>query len=269
VKASNSDGRWSDEVTTLLITIRPLFWQTTWFLALLTLALIAGTVLYIRHHTKRLLLEKDKLERIVHERTERIEEQNYKMRQQAETLREINADLTRKSEVVEGQKLELEDQLQGLQFGADDYISKPFNLDILKAKVHNAIETRRKIRSLFTSQSEIPEVSVNSESLDDKFLAKAYDVLEKYYSNPDFSVEMFSDNMFVTRSLLYKKLKALVDLSPNDFITIYRLKKARPLILSKEMSVSEVAYSVGFNDPKYFSRVFKKFFKKTPSEYLE
>ncbi|WP_291858513.1 two-component regulator propeller domain-containing protein [Marinilabilia sp.] len=655
VKASNSDGRWSDEVTTILITIRPPFWQTTWFLVLLILALIAGTFLYIKHHTRRLLLEKEKLERTVLERTERIAEQNDKMRQQAEELRETNTDLKRKSGEVEGQKLELEeknkeimlqrdkllqlneeiesinqsrlrfftnishefrtpltliispverllkemhlpgvahelltsvqrnarrlnllidqllmfrkietgnlsvritnsdlpsfisevfhaydilakqkniiyiknvnlenrpywfddeklenilynllsnafkytpeggeitltvteqhpehqkpslsievtdtgigikeeqmekifkrfyrtagdtytkgtgiglaltkelvdamngsivvsrnanqgsrfivtlpyrqedfsgaevnelptydsseitnkvqvvldniqeeevflaansvessdeatvlivednkelalfianslsgqyhvqvaengkvgyeiarknppeliisdvmmpemdgiemcrqiknnlytshvpvimlsakalmeDQLQGLQFGADDYISKPFNLDILKAKVHNAIETRRKIRSLFTSQSEIPEVSTKSESLDDKFLAKAYDVLEKSYSNPDFSVEMFSDSMFVSRSLLYKKLKALVDLSPNDFITIYRLKKARPLILSKEMTVSEVAYSVGFNDPKYFSRVFKKFFKKTPSEYLE
>ena len=655
VKASNSDGRWSDEVTTLRITIRPPFWQTTWFLVLLTIALIAGTILYIRHHTKRLLLEKEKLERTVRERTEKIAEQNEQMRHQAEELKATNTDLKRKSDEVEGQKLELEeknreillqrdkllqlneeiesinqsrlrfftnishefrtpltliispverllkemhlpgmahelltsvqrnarrlnllidqllmfrkietgnlsvrisnndlsafisevfhaydvlakqkniyylqevnleegscwfddeklenilynllsnafkytpeggtiklrvsqenvedqkpsliievsdtgtgikeeqmekifkrfyrtagdsntkgtgiglaltkdlvdamngsivvarngnqgsrfivtlpyrkedfpraevnalptydsteinnkvqviledikeeevflevnedgnadeatvlivednkelalfianslsgqyhvlvaengkvgydmarknppdliisdvmmpemdgiemcrqiknnlytshvpvimlsakalleDQLQGLQFGADDYISKPFNLDILKAKVHNAIETRRKIRSLFTAQADIPQVSQESESLDDKFLSKAYDVLEQSYSNPDFSVEMFSDSMFVSRSLLYKKLKALVDLSPNDFITIYRLKKARPLILSKDMSVSEVAYSVGFNDPKYFSRVFKKFYKKTPSEYLE
>ncbi|GAO29061.1 helix-turn-helix domain-containing protein [Geofilum rubicundum] len=92
--------------------------------------------------------------------------------------------------------------------------------------------------------------------------------MEKSYSNPEFSVELFSDAMFVSRSLLYKKLKALVDLSPNDFITIYRLKKSLPLLSSKELSVNEVAYTVGFNDPKYFSRVFKKFYKKTPSEYL-
>ena len=80
-------------------------------------------------------------------------------------------------------------------------------------------------------------------------------------------MELFSDMMFVSRSLLYKKLKALVDLSPNDFITVYRLKKALPLLAAKDISVNEVAYSVGFNDPKYFSRVFKKFYKKTPSEY--
>ncbi|MCA1745122.1 MAG: response regulator, partial [Bacteroidales bacterium] len=162
----------------------------------------------------------------------------------------------------------LEDQLEGFHIGADDYISKPFNLDILKAKVFNAIEARRKLRTLFTSESDLPKAFSNGETLDEKFLAKAYDVLEKSYSNPEFSVELFSDTMFVSRSLLYKKLKALVDLSPNDFITIYRLKKSLPLLSSKDLSVNEVAYTVGFNDPKYFSRVFKKFYKKTPSEYL-
>ncbi len=162
----------------------------------------------------------------------------------------------------------LEDQLEGFQYGADDYISKPFNLDLLKAKVHNAIEARRRMRKLFTSQTNIPDIQTPGQSLDDKFLAKAYEVLEKSYSNPDFSVEAFSDSMFVSRSLLYKKIKALIDLSPNDFITIYRLKKALPLLMSKEMSVNEVAYSVGFNDPKYFGRVFKRIYKKTPGEYL-
>ena len=161
----------------------------------------------------------------------------------------------------------IEDQLQGLQTGADDYVSKPFNLDLLKAKVHNIIELRKKMRLLFTSREEVTLPAGQGESLDDKFLAKAYTILEGSYSNTDFSVELFSDQMFVSRSLLYKKLKALVGLSPNDFITVYRLKKALPLLLSKEMTINEIAYGVGFNDPKYFSRVFKKFYKKKPSEY--
>lgn len=162
----------------------------------------------------------------------------------------------------------IEDQMAGFQIGANDYISKPFNLDLLRAKVHNIIDAQRKMRALFTSNEGIIKVDSKSESLDDKFLAKSYEILETFYSNPDFSVELFSDQMFVSRSLLYKKLKALVDLSPNDFITVYRLKKSLPLLASKEMNINEVAYNVGFNDPKYFSRVFKKFYQKKPSDYL-
>ena len=161
----------------------------------------------------------------------------------------------------------LEDQLQGVEVGAADYISKPFNLELLRAKLCNLIESRRKLREMFSSETEIVAPQ-NADSIDEKFLAKAYEILETSYSNPEFSVELFADLMFVSRSLLYKKLKALIDLSPNDFITIYRLKKSLPLLSSKGMSINEVAYSVGFNDPKYFSRVFKKFYKKTPTEYF-
>jgi len=139
---------------------------------------------------------------------------------------------------------------------------------LLKAKVSNTIEARLRLRAMFTSQKELPRNLGNGQSLDDKFLSKLYEVLEASYTNPDFSVELFADAMFVSRSLLYKKLKALLDLSPNDFITVYRLKKSLPLLMSGEMSINEVAYTIGFNDPKYFSRVFKKFYKKTPSEYI-
>jgi AraC-like DNA-binding protein len=139
---------------------------------------------------------------------------------------------------------------------------------LLKAKVSNTIEARLRLRAMFTSQKELPRNLGNGQSLDDKFLSKLYEVLEASYTNPDFSVELFADAMFVSRSLLYKKLKALLDLSPNDFITVYRLKKSLPLLMSGEMSINEVAYTIGFNDPKYFSRVFKKFYKMTPSEYI-
>jgi YesN/AraC family two-component response regulator len=165
-------------------------------------------------------------------------------------------------------KAQVENQLEGLQSGADDYVPKPFNLELLKAKVSNTIEARLRLRAMFTSQIELPRNLGNGQSLDDKFLSKLYEVLEASYTNPDFSVELFADAMFVSRSLLYKKLKALLDLSPNDFITVYRLKKSLPLLMSGEMSINEVAYTIGFNDPKYFSRVFKKFYKKTPSEYI-
>ncbi|WP_170124259.1 hybrid sensor histidine kinase/response regulator transcription factor [Breznakibacter xylanolyticus] len=165
-------------------------------------------------------------------------------------------------------KAQIENQLDGLQTGADDYIAKPFNLEILRAKVKNQIEARQRMRNLFTSQARVQPIENTPSSIDEKFLTKAYEIMESGYTNPDFNVELFADQMFVSRSLLYKKLKALVDLSPNDFITVYRLKKSLPLLASRELSVNEVAYRIGFNDPKYFSRVFKKFYKKTPSEYV-
>lgn len=164
-------------------------------------------------------------------------------------------------------KAMVENQLEGLQTGADDYIPKPFNLDVLKAKINNLVDTRAKLRTKFCAQTDIQPMDSASSSLDEKFLSKAYEILENNYHNPDFNVELFSDMMFVSRSLLYKKIKALVDLSPNDFITVFRLKKSTALLLSKGLSVNEVAYRIGFNDPKYFSRVFKKFYNKTPSEY--
>ncbi len=163
----------------------------------------------------------------------------------------------------------IEDHLEGFQVGADDYIAKPFNLELLRAKVYNIIDSRKKFRNLFTSSDELVNTNGGSNTLDDKFLTKAYSILESSYQNPELSVEIFSDQMFVSRSLLYKKIKALVDLSPNDFITVYRLKKALPLLASREMTINEVAYNVGFNDPKYFSRVFKKFYKKKPSEHTK
>jgi len=164
-------------------------------------------------------------------------------------------------------RVQIENQLEGLNTGADDYIPKPFNLEILRLKVGNLIETRQRMRAMFSSQTETLPTDAVTSTLDEKFLAKAYEVLEAGYANSDFNVETFSDLMFVSRSLLYKKLKALIDLSPNDFITVFRLKKSLALLANKDLSVNEVAYRIGFNDPKYFSRVFKKFYKKTPSEY--
>ncbi|MDN5291911.1 MAG: hypothetical protein PWQ06_2150 [Anaerophaga sp.] len=164
----------------------------------------------------------------------------------------------------------VEHQLEGLKTGADDYIPKPFSMKILKARADNLIESRKKLRALFSnnvpqSNEELEAVS----SLDRQFMEKAYQVLEDNYPNADFSVESFAGLMFVSRSLLYKKLKALAGLSPNDFITMFRLKKSLDYLRNGAVSVNEVAYKIGFNDPKYFSRVFKKFYRETPSEYLK
>ena len=165
-----------------------------------------------------------------------------------------------------------EDFVEGLELGADDYVSKPFNLGILQARINSLIENRKKLRKFYhkaeTAVGEIP-ADIPTTSLDEEFMGKINQVIESNYTDPAFDIEAFSSKMYVSRSLLYKKLKALTDVSPIEYINIYRLKKSTQLLKSKQYQISEVAFMVGFNDPKYFSRVFKKFFNCSPSAYLE
>ncbi|WP_346863669.1 two-component regulator propeller domain-containing protein [uncultured Draconibacterium sp.] len=161
----------------------------------------------------------------------------------------------------------VESWIEGLETGADDYIPKPFNLQILQVKMRNLIESRRKIKQLFGSTSEIPEDYKMLNSLDQEFINKAYKILEQKFVEHQFSVEQFAQEMFVSQSLLYKKIKALTDLNITDFINSYKLKKAVEFIKTTNDPISEIAYKVGFNDPKYFSRIFKKFYGMSPSEF--
>jgi signal transduction histidine kinase/ligand-binding sensor domain-containing protein/DNA-binding response OmpR family regulator len=163
----------------------------------------------------------------------------------------------------------VESWIEGLETGADDYIPKPFNLQILEIKMRNIIESRRKIKNTFSSPEPIAPEKLASNKLDEEFITKAYQVLEKNYNEPNFSVEQFAREMFVSRSLLYKKIKALTNLNITDFINSYKLKKSVELIKSTELSISEIAFKTGFNDPKYFSRIFKKFYGSSPSEFLK
>jgi signal transduction histidine kinase/ligand-binding sensor domain-containing protein/DNA-binding response OmpR family regulator len=163
----------------------------------------------------------------------------------------------------------VENWIEGLETGADDYVPKPFNINILEARVKNIIETRRKLKKLF-SHDIVPEPSkITVNSLDEQFLKKAIQVVEQNFSDPEFGVEEFVNKMAVSRSLLHKKLSVLIDQSAGDFITSIRLKKSAQLLKSRSGNVSEIAYQVGFNDPKYFSRIFKKNFGVTPSEFVE
>ncbi|MDX8337760.1 two-component regulator propeller domain-containing protein [Draconibacterium sp. IB214405] len=163
----------------------------------------------------------------------------------------------------------VESWIEGLETGADDYIPKPFNLQILQLKMRNLIESRRKIKTLFSGPEEVAPEKISLNKLDEEFITKAYQILEKNYSEPDFSVEQFAREMFVSRSLLYKKIKALTDLNITDFINSYKLKKSVELIKSSDQSISEIAFKTGFNDPKYFSRIFKKFYGISPRDYLK
>lgn len=161
-----------------------------------------------------------------------------------------------------------EKQLEGLKAGVNDYITKPFTFEILASRISNLLAQQRLLQKRFQKQIEVNPGEVTITPVDEKFLQQALEIIEKQIDNPEFSVDEFSKEMYMSRVTLYRKIQSLTGKSPLDFIRSIRLKRAVQLLDKSGMSVSEVAYQVGFNDPKIFRRIFKEEFKITPSEYL-
>ena len=162
----------------------------------------------------------------------------------------------------------LEDRVEGLETGADDYISKPFNMQLLQIRMKNLIESRITLKRMFNTSQNISAENITSNPVDEEFINRAYRILEKNYTNPNFTINQFANEMFVSSSLLYKKLKVITDLNITNFINTYKLKKAMALIQENKLPISDIAFAVGFNDPKYFSRVFRKHYGMSPSDFI-
>ena len=160
-------------------------------------------------------------------------------------------------------------QLEGLATGADDYITKPFNFQILEAKIKNLMVLRKNQRKKFKNKLSIEPKDISITSLDEQFMQKALDLVEKNIANADFTVEEFSRELGISRMSLYKKTMALTGKSPIEFIRILRLKRAALLLQKSQLTVAEVAYRVGFNDPRSFSSFFKTEFNMLPSQYIK
>jgi signal transduction histidine kinase/DNA-binding response OmpR family regulator/streptogramin lyase len=160
-----------------------------------------------------------------------------------------------------------EQQLKGLTTGANDYVTKPFNLDILLTKIRNLLAQQETARKTWQRQVEASPAKVNVGSPDERFIHNALDIIEKNISNPDFSVEEMSRELFISRVALYKKILALTGKTPVEFIRSIRLKRAAQLLEESRFTVAEIAYECGFNNPKYFSRYFRMAFGMLPSAY--
>lgn len=158
-------------------------------------------------------------------------------------------------------------KIEGYELGADGYIEKPFDLRILKSKISNLLNSHKVLKEKFLKQEDTSEQINYKNELDQEFIQKCMDIVNENLDNTDFSVEEFSKKLFISRPVLYRKLKALTDQSPQDFVKIIRLKKSAELIKTGKYSISEIAYSTGFSDPKYFSTSFKKFYGVSPSKY--
>jgi CheY-like chemotaxis protein len=160
-----------------------------------------------------------------------------------------------------------ESRVEGLETGVDDYITKPFNQKELEIKIRNLINIRKTLHEKFRKDIILEPSEVTVTSFDEKFLVKAMEVVEENISDGSFDVTRFVSEMGMSRSVLYRKLRAITNQSANEFINTIRLKRAAQLLSQNKLTVSEVTYQVGYNDPQYFSKCFSKFFGKSPSQY--
>lgn len=159
-------------------------------------------------------------------------------------------------------------QVTGLETGADVYLTKPFSLKILELNIRNLLQARDAMRQKFTQVVSLQPQNIAINTTEQAFITKVLRFIEDNLANPDFGVPMLSSEIGMSQPILYKKIRALTNLSVNDFIKSIRLKKAAQLLEQKQHTIYEIAYQVGFNDRKYFSQEFKKYFGKTPTEYL-
>ena len=160
-----------------------------------------------------------------------------------------------------------EDKLAGLETGADDYITKPFEIREVLVRSRNLVTQRRKLREKFSSEIILNPREIVITSTDEKFLTRAMDVIDRHMSNEKFDVSTLCEEMNMSHSTLFRKLDALTDQSPVEFIRTLRLKRAAVLLKEQYGNVSEVALEVGFSNPSYFSRMFKKTFAISPAEF--
>ncbi len=197
--------------------------------------------------------------------------------------RELRADMTTSHIpiVLLTAKTSIESKLEGLEYGADDYITKPFSATYLKARVKNLLTQRQKLQGIYrnnlmtgalataseeeTVEEKGPEMSPN----DRKFMDKLVDLMEKNMDNGELVVDDLVQELAVSRSVFFKKLKTLTGLAPIEFIKEMRIKRAVQLIETGEYSMTQIAYMVGINDPRYFSKCFKQKMGMTPTEYRD
>ncbi len=223
VKASNNDGVWGEDETTLLITITPPFyWNTT--AQIVYLLIICTIILYVEKRVikKKETQHKNEIQMINSQKEQEIKEVN---EQKEEEIKQINIQKEQEIKEVNEQK---------------------------EQEIHDA-----RIKFMTFSDK------------DNEFLNKLEHVIEQNFSNPDLSVDDLADNMNISRSGLFAKIKTLADVTPNEMIQIIRLKHAAALLKQKEYRVNEVCYMVGFSSPSYFSKCFQRMFGTTPAKFAK
>lgn len=162
-----------------------------------------------------------------------------------------------------------ENAIKGIEIGADDYITKPFNSKFLKTKVSNLISIRNKLQNRYSQEIILSPKDIGVTNLDEEFLKKVQQVLKDKLVESSFNVEDFSKAVGMSRMQLHRKIKALTGLSASEFVRSQRLKLAADLLKTSDINISQVGYSVGFNDHSYFAKTFKEAYNCTPTEFAK
>ena len=159
-------------------------------------------------------------------------------------------------------------RIEGLQLGADDYLTKPFNIEVLRLRVKKVLEWEQKAHRTFRQKIDVQPSEITITPLDEQFIQRAIALIEANISDSDFSVETLAAHVAMSRSTLYKKLMAITGLGPSEFIRTIRVKRGKALLETSQLQVTEIAYAVGFSTVKSFTMNFKALYGITPSEFL-
>lgn len=162
-----------------------------------------------------------------------------------------------------------QDEVEGLSLGASDYITKPFHMDVLRLRIRALLEKVESFRKKIKEENEISPSEVTVTTLDEQLLSDIIRLVEENMGDADFNVETLCEKLCMHRSNLYKKVQFISGRSPAQFIRMMRLKRSKQLMSRGNVLISQVAYEVGFNDPKKFARYFKEEFGMLPSEYMK
>jgi len=163
----------------------------------------------------------------------------------------------------------IEQKIEGLETGADDYIEKPFHFRFLDARIKNILKSRQKLQERYRQELLMQPTVIEAVSMDEKFLVKISELIEKRLADPDLEVKHLANEVGMSRTLLFAKLKELTGYAPKEFIKSIRLKKAAQYLQKTDFTIGEIAYRVGFIYPKYFSTCFLQQYGITPSAYRE
>jgi YesN/AraC family two-component response regulator len=186
-----------------------------------------------------------------------------------------NKDICHIPVIVLSAKASLEDRLQGLQEGIDDYITKPFSATYLKRRIENIISQRHALQQSYLEQitpENSAEYKLESPQIvdaDQQMMKTLMNFLEDNIGNPELRIDDLASAVNLGRTVFYEKIKSIVGMTPVDFVRHVRMQRAEELVARSKSSFSEIAYAVGFSDPKYFSKCFKKETGMSPSEYRE